>query len=296
MKKIMTLMLAVFMLMVSTCFAADVEGKVDWDGNIIQVTGVGSAPESVTRPDIKHQIARRTAMLDGYRNMLELVKGINIDSNTTISTLSTPGTSMYSDTITSNINGVVRGARVISEKQNDDGSYSVTMAIKLFGAGSVAAAVVQPNQPTAFPEPTAVPAATPAFQKPTAVPAATSAKTVTDENLNMVTGVIVDARGLGLKRCMSPRIYDTTGRLVYGDKFVSYDFVVKYGMASYLPADKINSGLLTRAGEHPLMIKAVGLKNFNSDIVVSVADADKMLQANKYGNFLINASMVFEYE
>ena len=283
MKKIMTLMLAVFMLMVSTCFAADVEGKVDWDGNIIQVTGVGSAPESVTRPDIKHQIARRTAMLDGYRNMLELVKGINIDSNTTISTLSTPGTSMYSDTITSNINGVVRGARVISEKQNDDGSYSVTMAIKLFGAGSVAAAVVQPNQPTAFPE-------------PTAVPAATSAKTVTDENLNMVTGVIVDARGLGLKRCMSPRIYDTTGRLVYGDKFVSYDFVVKYGMASYQPADKINSGLLTRAGEHPLMIKAVGLKNFNSDIVVSVADADKMLQANKYGNFLINASMVFEYE
>ena len=283
MKKIMTLMLAVFMLMVSTCFAADVEGKVDWDGNIIQVTGVGSAPESVTRPDIKHQIARRTAMLDGYRNMLELVKGINIDSNTTVSTLSTPGTSMYSDTITSNINGVVRGARVISEKQNDDGSYSVTLAVKLFGPGSVAAAVVQPNQPTAFPE-------------PTAVPAATSAKTVTDENLNMVTGVIVDARGLGLKRCMSPRIYDTTGRLVYGDKFVSYDFVVKYGMASYLPADKINSGLLTRAGEHPLMIKAVGLKNFNSDIVVSVADADKMLQANKYGNFLINASMVFEYE
>lgn len=283
MKKIMTLMLAVFMLMVSTCFAADVEGKVDWDGNIIQVTGVGSAPESVTRPDIRHQIARRTAMLDGYRNMLELVKGINIDSSTTVSTLSTPGTSMYSDTITSNINGVVRGARVISEKQNDDGSYSVTMAIKLFGAGSVAAAVVQPNQPTAFPE-------------PTAVPAATSAKTVTNENLNMVTGVIVDARGLGLKRCMSPRIYDTTGRLVYGDKFVSYDFVVKYGMASYQPADKINSGLLTRAGERPLVIKAVELKNFNSDIVVSVADADKMLQANKYGNFLINASMVFEYE
>lgn len=283
MKKIMTVMLAVFMLMVSTCFAADVEGKVDWDGNIIQVTGVGSAPENVTRPDIRHQIARRTAMLDGYRNMLELVKGINIDSSTTVSTLSTPGTSMYSDTITSNINGVVRGARVISEKQNDDGSYSVTMAIKLFGAGSVAAAVVQPNQPTAFPE-------------PTVVPAATSAKTVTDENLNMVTGVIVDARGLGLKRCMSPRIYDTTGRLVYGDKFVSYDFVVKYGMASYQPADKINSGLLTRAGEHPLMIKAVELKNFNSDIVVSVADADKMLQANKYGNFLINASMVFEYE
>jgi hypothetical protein len=283
MKKIMTVMLAVFMLMVSTCFAADVEGKVDWDGNIIQVTGVGSAPESVTRPDIRHQIARRTAMLDGYRNMLELVKGINIDSSTTVSTLSTPGTSMYSDTITSNINGVVRGARVISEKQNDDGSYSVTMAVKLFGAGSVAAAVVQPNQPTAFPEPTIVPAATPA-------------KAVTDENLNMVTGVIVDARGLGLKRCMSPRIYDTTGRLVYGDKFVSYDFVVKYGMASYQPADKINSGLLTRAGEHPLMIKAVELKNFNSDIVVSVADADKMLQANKYGNFLINASMVFEYE
>ena len=282
MKKIMTVMLAVFMLMVSTCFAADVEGKVDWDGNIIQVTGVGSAPESVTRPDIRHQIARRTAMLDGYRNMLELVKGINIDSSTTVSTLSTPGTSMYSDTITSNINGVVRGARVISEKQNDDGSYSVTLAIKLFGAGSVAAAVVQPNQPTAFPEPTAA--------------MATPAKAVTDENLNMVTGVIVDARGLGLKRCMSPRIYDTTGRLVYGDKFVSYDFVVKYGMASYQTADKIGSGLLTRAGERPLTIKAVELKNFNSDIVVSVADADKMLQANKYGNFLINASMVFEYE
>lgn len=90
MKKIMTLMLAVFMLMVSTCFAADVEGKVDWDGNIIQTVGVGSAPENVVNPAMRHQIARRTAMLDGYRNLLELVKGINIDSSTTVSTLSTP--------------------------------------------------------------------------------------------------------------------------------------------------------------------------------------------------------------
>ena len=287
MKKIMTLMLAVFMLMVSTCFAADVEGKVDWDGNIIQTVGVGSAPENVVNPAMRHQIARRTAMLDGYRNLLELVKGINIDSSTTVSTLSTPGSSMYSDTITSNITGVVRGARVISEKQNEDGSYTVTLAVKLFGQGSVAAAVVQPNQPVAFPEPSA-PVVKPSATEPT--------KPVNDSSLATTTGVIVDARGLGLKRCMSPRIYDTTGRLVYGDKFVSADFVVNYGMASYQTADKINSGVLTRAGARPLTMKAVSLKNFNSDIVVSVEDADRMLQANKLGNFLINAPMVFEYE
>jgi hypothetical protein len=283
-----------FIMSMSVCFAevADVNGTVDWDGGVVRATGTGFIPSNATNSSQGYVLARRAAMLDGYRNLLETVKGVQIDSDTTVANTT------VNDVIHSHIMGIVKGARIITEHTNDDGTYFVEMEVKLYGNNSIASAVlpnisqpvqtmpVQPVKPQ-----TQIPSQTP-VQTPTQAP---TQQTNQPANVEQVTGVVIDASGLGLQRCMSPRVYDTNGRLVYGDKFTSTDFVIKNGMASYVHADNADSIATgtTRVGAKPLTVKAVGLTNHNYDIIVSVEDGNRMTESNKYNNYMINASMIF---
>lgn len=103
------------------------------------------------------------------------------------------------------------------------------------------------------------------------------------------TGVIVDCRGLDLRRVMSPVIKSENGSIIYGDKDLDCDKINEIGMAEY--ATDIHS--TTRAGSNPLIVKAVGLNNFNSNPVLSSADANKVLITNQVSGYLKNLSVVF---
>jgi len=47
-----------------------------------------------------------------------------------------------------------------------------------------------------------------------------------------VSGLIVDARGLGLRPAMAPKVLDQNGQEVYGSKFVSREYAVDIGMVA----------------------------------------------------------------
>ncbi len=47
----------------------------------------------------------------------------------------------------------------------------------------------------------------------------------------LYTGVVIDARGLGVMPSMSPKIYDNTGNEVYGTMTVDPDYVIEKGIA-----------------------------------------------------------------
>ena len=95
---------------------------------------------------------------------------------------------------------------------------------------------------------------------------------------------------------MSPRIYDETGRIIYGNMYLDSEMVVKKGMVDYIAADDIPAagGGITRAGASPITVKAIGLKDFNANVVISQADADMILAANAKGNFFARTAVVFE--
>lgn len=103
------------------------------------------------------------------------------------------------------------------------------------------------------------------------------------------TGVIVDCRGLGLKRAASPVIRSESGKVIYGDKDLDFDKINEIGMASY--ATDIND--VARAGSKPLMVKAKSLHNFNCNPVLSDADAQRIVFANSIDDFLKDLSVVF---
>ena len=103
------------------------------------------------------------------------------------------------------------------------------------------------------------------------------------------TGVIIDCRGLELRRAMSPVILDESGKIIYGDKDLDCDKITEIGMASY--STSMNDA--TRAGLNPLIVKAVKLNNFNSNPVLSTADAQKILITNQVSGYLQELNVVF---
>ena len=105
----------------------------------------------------------------------------------------------------------------------------------------------------------------------------------------MYTGVIVDCRGLGLQRAMSPVILDESGKIIYGDKDLDFDKITEIGMAAYAT----NMNETSRAGAQPLIVHAISLSNFNSNPVLSNADANKVLITNEVSNYLRNLNVVF---
>ena len=103
------------------------------------------------------------------------------------------------------------------------------------------------------------------------------------------TGVIIDCRGLNLQRVMSPVIKDENGEIIYGDKDLDLDKINEIGMAAYAT----NMNETSRAGSNPIIVPAMKLSNFNSNPVLSVADASRVLIANEDSGFLKNLNVVF---
>lgn len=106
------------------------------------------------------------------------------------------------------------------------------------------------------------------------------------------TGLIVDCRGLELEPVMSPVIKNVKGTKIYGHKNLDIDKVISMGMADYID----NMENVDRAGENPLVVKAVALENFNSNPVLTVPDSNRVLIENHATQFLKDLKVVFLFD
>ena len=114
-------------------------------------------------------------------------------------------------------------------------------------------------------------------------------------NTDKYTGLIVDCRGLGLKTAMSPVIRVDGSEPIYGNKNLDVNKIITEGMASYFTFSDGTSIMPTtsRAGAHPLIVKALRLENFNTYPVLSGADAKIVMDANHSDKFFENLAVVF---
>ena len=58
-------------------------GTIDWNEGVVTATGVGVAAPNLMPTQAK-AMAHRAAIAVGYRNLLETIKGVTIDSETTV--------------------------------------------------------------------------------------------------------------------------------------------------------------------------------------------------------------------
>ena len=230
-------------------------GKVDWTTNVVTAVGVGAPPAQPSNAVQARAAAERAALEVAYRNLLEAVKSGRVDSTTTVETFM-----VTSDIIKTEVSGFIQGATIMDKKYMVDGSVEVTVGVKLTGA---LADMLLPK------------GATP--------PSAGAASAVPGQ---IHTGLIVDARGLGIRPAMAPKILNEDGKEVYGSAWVSRNWAVREGMVGYLK-DPAAARTNPRVADKPLMVKALKVSGDGRvDMVISNADAATLQSATQNLNML----------
>ncbi len=107
-----------------------------------------------------------------------------------------------------------------------------------------------------------------------------------------VTGLVIDARGTGLQPALVPGILDEDGRQLYGEKYVSRESVVRWGMCRYflgLTAARRSP----RVAGHPLVIRGLRAAGpGKTSVVINSSDAEKIRSASEVIALLRNCRVV----
>ncbi len=249
---------------------AGTNGTINWSEGYVEAKGYGSAPSQYLGRPNAQPLALRAAKVDAYRNLLETMQGVRVTSGSLVRDLT-----VESDTIRTQVDGLVRSAVVVKEDCLANGACEVTLRMPLSGKLTY---VVIPHVIARPPAPTPAPATVVSPPKPApAAPAPPS---------EVFTGMVVDGRGLNVRPAMSPRILDESGAEVYGSLNVDREYAIQQGVSGYardLTAAQSNA----RVTNNPVTIK--GLRTDGpgrSDIVIANADAAKIRAATDNLSFL----------
>ena len=229
-------------------------GVVNWTDGYIEAVGIGAPPQRYIGTPQARPNALRAAQVDAYRNLLEVINGVRVDSTTTIRDFT-----VESDVINTQVQGIVKGARTMKQEYLSDGTVEVTVRMPM--AGNFASVII----PRILERRQAPPTPPPAPQAPAPAPAS-----------EVFTGLVVDARGIQARPAMSPRIIDEKGQEVYGSMNVEREYAVQQGMSGYardLTAAQSNP----RVTNNPVSVKGLRTEGAGrSDIVIANAEAERI--------------------
>ena len=233
------------------------KGLVDWTNNYVEATGMAVAPTGTKGAQAK-ALARRGAMLDLQRNLLEFLVGVQIDADTRMENF------MAEDRVRSELHGIIRNVEATSGEWDGE-SYVMKGRIKL-GQIRTLIAPSLPPAPTVYPEVGATPDIT-IYAEPEPAPAPRK-PSAPRKSKARYTGLVIDVRHLPYVPSMTFQVYDANGRAVYGMNFVNRSSFLSSGICSYLSNINAAKGELFVAS-NPIVTKAVRLGKSNVDIFIS---------------------------
>ena len=236
---------------------------LDWSAGVVEAIGIGVPPTNIRSKAQGRAMAVRAATADAQRNLIETLQGVSIDAETTVED------AMASDIIRTKVKGILRGARRVGKPTYlEDGAVEITLAVRMRGA-LTDALLPKEGFSTPVPEPETK------VSKPEGP-----------------TGLIVDARGLGLSPAMAPKVVDEADRLVYGAKVVNREAAVQHGIAAY-EKDLDLAKKSDRTGGSPIVVKGVKATGRNkANVVVAEADGDRVRKAADGQSFLNQCKVI----
>ncbi len=260
------------------------KGKIDWQYGAIYAKGIGAIPDNEPNKAKAYLKARRYAIMTALENLLMVTDKVRVDA-----TAYAEDFAAKSERIRTEVRGFVKGAEVVHEQKitlNGAPAVEVTVAVRMYGEEGLSRIIMpevaaQPSEPGALPsvEIKSVP-------QPASAPLPVAS--------NTYTSVIIDARGLGIRPAMSPKIRRQDGSEIWGTINASRDFVIEQGIVAYaktLEEAKANR----RAGSNPLVLRAVGYAKTpgRCDPVLSDNDVRLLLTANETSGFLNEYRVIF---
>lgn len=218
-------------------------GSINWGDQTVMATGIGT-PNPRLSPAQQRTSALTAARIDAYRRLLEIVKGVNITSETVVN-----NSMVESDVIRMTVEGTLKGFRQVGPpRYMEDGTIELDVEVSL--TGKILGVLLPP----------------------------TGSKQVEMEKEDIpsnpsgsYTGMVVDCRGLGVQYALAPRLLDESGEEVYGPDWVDRETATEIGIAQYGTQE---SAFSDRVGDNPLKVKGLrAAGSSNCDVVISAADA-----------------------
>ena len=247
-------------------------GAIDWSGRTVSARGAGVLDPGNSNRDLARQMAQRAATVVAQRNLLEIVKGIRVDSDTRVQGLMAEHDSVYQ-----RIEAVVKVARQRSSVRFDSlaGTVEVELECDLYGEAGVEGALL--------PSPVAGP--------PAGNVGAGGLSNRAREFLRQYSAVVLDAGSTGLKPSLFPKLYDDSGALLLDPRELADADATRACAVQYV-------GTLDQVQARPDFGQPLVLRvreargKLGTDIVLARADAD-MLRGMEDGlEFLVNTGRV----
>ena len=266
MRNYMKKLFCVSVILLSVSFSQGVvaqmdKGSVNYSEQTISAIGIGFVPTNAVNAGQARRMALRIAKQDALRQLIEIVNGVTLTSETTMSG------AMVDDVINTKVRGFIRGARQVGQpKYLSDTSVEMEFSVPMSGISDIILPPVTAQQPVQQNNQTQA--------------------TQSSSSTGGITGVIIDARGLRARPAMAPRILDQNGNAIYGPGTYDRQYAVSNGVAGY--SKTLESAQQdARVVGNPLVIKGVATSGTNrTDITISNADVSRLDAANRSSNIL----------
>jgi hypothetical protein len=239
---------ALWALVLAVPLSALAQGNgVDWQRQVLRVTGDGPPDVKASNPSQARLGAERSAKEDAFGELLEQAKGLRLRADRTV------GEEMAREETRRQVEDVLRGYTVVQKRYFSDSGVQMEVEVPL---GALTSVLMTPA-----PTGPAAPAETkPAEQKPA-------------EKKAKHTGLVVDARKLGMTPVLAPRVLDEAGQPLYGVETLSAETRKSTGVAGFFKSlEAARKSELV--GAKPLVLEAARLQG--SDLLLG-PDAAKAL-------------------
>jgi len=231
-------------------------GHINWSNGWIYAKGMGTCSMK-HHPGQRRLMAQRAARVDGQRNLLEIIKGVAITSETVVNDFV-----VESDTIRVRVEGVLQYAVLIGgyNLQSDNCTVEVTMAAPIYP--NLSRAIIQtakadpklrkkidpparkprqtyrytqstPKPPPPPPPPPTPPPPPPRNPPPPPPPPPPPSTEHFSASKLKWDGLVIDGRRAGAKPALLPVIYNESGTVIYSRQNVNDQTTIKSGIVGY---------------------------------------------------------------
>jgi hypothetical protein len=265
-------------------------GQIDWEQGEITALGMGVPPANVESPRAAQLMARRMALVDAQVHLAEMVYGVQVSSETCVRDY----TEMNYE-FGNALDTKLEHYHIVRQEEQPDGSWIAEIGFGLFGEPGLEPVLRQHfpdlscRKPRRFGEPER-PALKPEIPEEPAPPP----EVLPRPRQGLFTGLIIDARGLRVKGALSPKILRPDGRAVWDPLQMNRFLPREQGFVLYRSSLKEAMRREIRAGENPLVLRAIGCQGWlRANVVVSDEDADLILRENAKARFLERSAVIF---
>ena len=256
------------------------KGSINYANRTIQAIGIGFIPTNVINAGQARRSAMRIAKQDALRQLIEIVNGVNVTSETTVSG------AMFDDVIKTQVQGAIRGARKVGEpKYLSDTSVEVVYEVNMSNISRALLPMAEKAPVITYES----------VKSEGTISTGVSAQdgSVGSPTSSGVTGIIIDGSGLGLRPAMSPRILNQSGTILYGPGQYDRDYAAANGVVGYaktLEQAKVDA----RVQGNPLVLRGASASGTaKTDVVISNVDAGKLVSASRSAGLLQDCRIMF---